>query len=120
MMDPAGFMKDLLHMWTNPDQGERLEVIRSHFTADVQFHDADGDFEGETGLETFSASLRERFPDARFRLVAPPDVVGDGIRAFWTFGPEDHPDAVHGMDFVLWDGWRARALYAFVSRPAER
>ena len=40
MIDPALFMTDELHMWTNPDRGERLEVIRSHFTADVEFHDA--------------------------------------------------------------------------------
>ena len=119
MTDPTVFISDLLRMWTNPDQGERLEVIRSHFTTDIQFHDPDGTFEGEEGLETFSASLRERFPDARFRLTAPPDVIGDGLRAFWTFGPESKPDAVHGMDFVLWDGTRARALYAFVTVPAE-
>lgn len=119
MTDPTAFISDLLHMWTNPHQGERLEVIRSHFTADVQLHDPDGTFEGEAGLEAFSASLRERFPSARFRLVSPPEVVGDGFRAFWTFGPDDHPDAATGMDFVLWNGSQAHALYAFVNPPAE-
>ena len=38
VIDPALFMTNELHMWTNPDRGERLKVIRSHFTADVEFH----------------------------------------------------------------------------------
>ena len=78
--------------------------------------DANGDFEGEDGLETFTASLRERFP-APGSVSPRPEVVGDGIRAFWTFGQPDRPDAAHGMDFVLWDGTLARALYAFVTPP---
>ena len=35
-------MTDVLQMWTNHDRHERLEVIRSRFTAGVQFHERDG------------------------------------------------------------------------------
>jgi SnoaL-like domain len=119
MVDPTEFMTEVLHMWTNPDEYGQLDVIRRRFTTDVHFHDQDGGFEGESGLEAFSASLRQRFPTARFRLATTPDVVGDGLRAFWSFGPDEQPDAVTGMDFILWDGERANALYAFLTRPAD-
>ncbi len=117
MIDLSAFIEEILAMWTNPDVDERLDVIRTHLTTDVRLHDHDGTFEGEAGLERFSASLRARFPQARFHLTAPPDVVGDGMRVMWTFGPDARPDAVSGMDFMLWDGTRVRAIYAWVSRP---
>jgi hypothetical protein len=118
MSTPTGFMEDVLSMWTNPDAQARAAVVRARFTEDVRFHDPDGEFVGYAGLETFSASLRERFPNATFSLVTTPEIVGDGFRAFWRFGPPENPEVVTGMDFVIWDGERARALYAFVNPPA--
>ena len=48
----------------------------------------------------FSDSLQSRFPGARFTLTAVTS-IGDAIRASWTFGPPERPDAVTGMDFVI-------------------
>ena len=119
MSAPVRFMEDVLGMWTNPDAEARAAVLRSRFTEDVRFHDADGEFVGHAGLEKFSASLRERFPDAEFSLIGAPEIVGDGFRAFWRFGPPENREVVTGMDFVIWDGERATALYAFVTPPAR-
>ena len=113
------FMEDVLSMWTNPDAEARAAVLRARFTEDVRFHDLDGEFVGYAGLEKFSASLRERFPNAGFSLIAAPDTAGNGFRAFWRFGPPENREVVTGMDFVIWDGERANALYAFVNRPAR-
>ena len=103
-------------MWTETDAEARRAVIESHFDADVHFFDADGQFVGFGGIETFSDSLQSRFPDARFALVLPPEMIGGAIRAFWQFGPAEEPQAVTGMDFVLLNGGRVRALYAFLDR----
>jgi hypothetical protein len=81
MSTPAKFMEDVLSMWMNPDAEARAAVLNARFTEDVRFHDPDGEFVGHAGLEKFSASLRERFPDARFSLIAAPDTAGDGFRA---------------------------------------
>jgi hypothetical protein len=43
----------------------------------------------------------------------------DGFRAFWRYGPPEKPEMVTGMDFVIWDGERARVLYAFVNTPTD-
>jgi hypothetical protein len=117
--NPARFMEDVLSMWTNPDAEARAAILQGRFTEDVHFHDADGEFVGHAGLEEFSASLRDRFPGARFSLISAPEAVGDGFRAFWRFGPPENPDLVTGMDFVIWDGERANSLYAFVKRPPK-
>lgn len=118
-MDPTRFMEEVLSMWTNPDAEARAAVLRALFTEDVRFHDAEGEFVGHAGLETFSASLRERFPAAEFSLITAPDTVGDAFRAFWRFGPPEDREIVTGMDFIIWDGERAHALYAFVKPPAS-
>ena len=119
MSTPTEFMTDALGMWTEPDARARKAILERRFAGDVRFYDPDGEFAGHAGLEKFSAALRARFPAAHFALAAPPQTAGNGFRAFWSFGPPEHPDAVSGMDFVIWDGERASALYAFVDRPAE-
>ena len=120
MSTPTEFMTDVLSMWTATSRSAREAVLARRFADDVHFYDPDGAFVGHAGLEEFGASLRARFPDARFTLAAPPQTAGNGFRAFWRFGPPERPDAVTGMDFVVWDGQRASALYAFVERPAAK
>jgi SnoaL-like domain len=117
MSTPGAFMTEVLVMWTEPGEAARRKVLDRRFVDGVQFHDPDGTFVGQAGLEEFSASLRARFPDVRFTLASPPQAAGNGFRAFWRFGPPEKPDAVTGMDFVVWDGERASVLYAFVNRP---
>jgi hypothetical protein len=119
MTTPDTFMEDVLAMWTNPDADARATVLHARFTEDVRFYDKDGELVGHAGLETFSTSLRDRFPFAQFSLVSAPETVGDAFRAFWQFGPPNNRGVVTGMDFVIWDGERASALYAFVEAPLE-
>ena len=119
MSDPTEFITEVLAMWTDADGAARRAVLERRFRPDVRFYDRDGAFDGHDGLERFSASLRERFPGAAFALLGPPEPVGDAFRAFWRFGPPEKPDAVSGMDFVIWDGERASAVYAFVNAPAS-
>ncbi len=118
MTTPSDFMTEVLAMWTETDASARRDVLGRRFAEDVHFNDPDGVFRGHAGLEEFSAGFRARFPRGRFTLAGPPQAAGNGFRAFWTFGPPETPDAVSGMDFVIWDGERASALYAFVNAPA--
>ena len=110
MSTPTEFMTDVLGMWTETNGSARQAILDKRFAEDVHFYDPDGEF---------GASLRARFPAAHFALAAPPQTAGNGFRAFWRLGSADRPDAVTGMDFVVWDGERASALYAFVERPAH-
>jgi hypothetical protein len=105
-------------VWTETDSEARRAVIESHFAEDVRFFDPDGEFSGFDGIEAFSDSLQSRFPGARFALAGPPQMVGGAIRAFWQFGPAENPRAATGMDFVLLNGGRVQALYAFLD-PQE-
>ena len=118
MSTPSEFMTEVLAMWTDTDASARRRVLDRRFAEDVRFYDPEGSFIGHAGLEEFSAGFRARFPGARFALAGPPQTAGPGFRAFWTFGPQESPAAVAGMDFVIWDGERAQALYAFVNAPA--
>jgi hypothetical protein len=59
-------------------------------------------------LEAFSDSLQRRFPEARFTLASPPQVLGDALRTYWTLGPLPNGKAADGLDFVLLDGDKVR------------
>jgi hypothetical protein len=117
MATPTEFMEDILGMWTSADAEARSAVQRARFTEDIHFQNQQGEFLGYAGLERFSASVRDRFPTARFSLFGAPEAIGDVFRAFWRYGPPEKPEMVTGMDFVIWDGELAKVLYAFVNPP---
>lgn len=118
MESPQAFMTRLLRMWTDTDPASRRDALERLFVADARFNDIDGEFVGYEGLERFSDSLRSRFPGARFTLIDAAS-IGNAIRATWTFGPDGHPDAVTGMDFVVLDEDKITQLFAFVEQPDE-
>ena len=111
-------MTSLLGMWTQSDSTSRRSLLRQLFQPDAHFLDEDGEFVGYEELEGFSDSLQSRFPGARFTLTAVTS-IGNAIRASWTFGPLERPDAVTGIDFVILDGDKTSQLYAFVERPGD-
>jgi len=115
VIDPTRFMNEIFAMWMERNVEARRAAIEAHFQQDVRFFDRDGSFAGHAALETFSDSLQRRFPTARFALAGPPEVLGDALRAYWTFGPPEKPEAVNGMDFAILDGDKIRSLYAFVN-----
>ena len=116
-IDVNQFMTEILDMWTETDTAARRAAIESHFDESVTFHDPDGELVGHDGIEAFSDSLQRRFPGARFKFAATPQMLGNAIRGIWQFGPPYNPDAISGMDFAIWDGRRVTALYAFVDKP---
>jgi hypothetical protein len=118
MASPEIFMNRLLGTWMESDRTSRRAALEDLFRPDAHFHDADGEFVGYEALESFSDSLQSRFAGARFALTAA-TTVGNAIRATWIFGPPERPDAVAGMDFVIFDGPKIGLLYAFVERPDE-
>jgi hypothetical protein len=117
MIDATRFMTEVLAMWTQPDATLRRSALAAHFHRDVRFYDRDGEMTGHAALETFSDSLRSRFPQASFSLASPPQILGNALRAYWYFGPPANPRAVNGMDFAILDGDKVRTLYAFVNVP---
>jgi hypothetical protein len=111
------FAREVLAMWTDTDPGRRSDVLQRYFHEDVRFHDPDGEFIGPAGLEEFSQSLRNRFPQARFTLTDTPWRVGDALRFTWSFGPVGERETVTGMDFVVLSEGKVSRLYAFVNQP---
>lgn len=116
------FMTEILAMWTETNADARRAIIQSHFDEDVVFQDRDGQFVGHAGLEAFSDSLQrlpsEPLPDSTFCPSRESTTLGNAIRAYWHFGPPENPQAVSGMDFIIWDGEKVSALYAFVDTPS--
>jgi SnoaL-like domain len=115
MASPETVMNRLLDTWMESDRGSRRTALEDLFWPDAHFYDEHGEFVGYDELEGFSDALQSRFAGARFALTAAA-TTGNAIRATWTFGPPERPDAVTGMDFVLLDRGKISRLYAFVER----
>jgi hypothetical protein len=113
-------MAEILAMWTNPDGDARRAVIQTHFHESVHFYNTrgGGEFIGHAGLEAVSDAFRSRFPGAHFTLAQPPQTLANAIRAYWQIGPPDNPGAASGMDFVILQGSKVSALYAFVDETS--
>jgi hypothetical protein len=115
MIDATPFMTEVLAMWAETDAVARRAAIERRFADTIVLRDAHGEYAGYAAIESFSDSLQTRFPGARFSLARPPQVVGNGARAYWYFGPAENPRAVSGMDFLVFDDDdKATAVYAFV------
>jgi hypothetical protein len=112
--DADQFIAEVFDMWTDTDAARRRAVLERYFAVDVKFHDPVMDRDGYDGLEQFSDSLRSRFPDAQFSIAKPPEKLSYAIRAYWFFGPATDPQAVTGMDFIIFKDNKVAEIFAFL------
>jgi 5-methylthioribose kinase len=111
MTDDTQFMNEVFAIWVERDHIARRKAMASHFHPDIHFFDHDGTFVGYEELEKFSNALQKRFPDGRFAMSGTPERMANGVRTFWTLG------RATGMDFVLFEGEKVKAMYVFVQAP---
>jgi hypothetical protein len=113
----ASLLGNLHDVFGQRDPVQRPAAIQTLFTPDCAFTDPHGRYVGREALNDAVAALQHQLPDLDFAPVGAPDVLQDGGRLAWAFGPPDDPRRITGLDVIVVDADQIAALYTFWTRP---
>ena len=111
--------KNLLEVFGQRDSARREVAIAEIYTADCTFCEAEDRIVGRDALNAKIERILQEAPGFVFRAAAPAQVNHDLGRLRWHFGPTGAPPVVTGMDVVVFEHGRIRALYTFLDEPAS-
>jgi hypothetical protein len=101
------------------DAEKRRLAISTIWESDGVFVDPDGLHIGPEAIDNAIEHLLLKFPDFVFSELSQPDSHNGIGRLAWGFGPTGKKPAVTGLDVIVSNCGRIRALYTFLD-PAER
>ena len=118
MSDPLAdlMLKNLSEVFGERNSERRMAAIKSVYSEEAVFFEAEQRFEGRQAISDAVAALQASFPaEFEFSAVAPPARNHDVGRLFWRLGPAGSPPVVNGMDIAQFSDGRIRSLYVFVN-----
>jgi len=101
------------------DAEKRRLAISTIWESDGVFVDPDGLHIGPEAIDNAIARLLLKFPDFVFSESGRPDSHNGIGRLAWDFGLTGEKPAVTGLDVIVSNAGRIRALYTFLD-PVER
>jgi len=101
------------------DAEKRRLDISTIWESDGVFVDPDGLHIGPEAIDNAIEHLLLKFPDFVFSELGRPDSHNGIGRLAWGFGPTGQKPALTGLDVIVSNTGRIRALYTFLD-PAER
>ena len=118
MSDPLAdlMLKNLSEVFGERNSERRMAAIKSVYSEEAVFFEAEQRFEGRQAISDAVAALQASFPaEFEFSAAAPPSRNHDVGRLFWQLGPAGSPAVVNGMDIAQFSDGRIRSLYVFVN-----
>jgi SnoaL-like domain len=116
MSNPLGHLmeRNLLEVFGQRDSERRKVAVSELYTEDCTFFEAEERVVGREVLNEKVERILQDAPGFMFRLVGSPQVNHDHGRLQWQFGPNGAAPVVTGMDIVVFERGRIRALYTFL------
>jgi hypothetical protein len=111
--------KNLIEVFGQRDSARREVAIAGIYTADCTFFEAEERIVGRDALKREDRAHSQGGPGFVFRATGPAQLNHDLGRLQWHFGPAGAPPVVTGMDVVVFEHGRIRALYTFLDKPAS-
>jgi hypothetical protein len=109
-------LKNLSEVFGERNSERRMAAIKSVYSEEAVFFEAEQRFEGRQAISDAVAALQASFPaEFEFSAAAPPSRNHDVGRLFWQLGPAGSPAVVNGMDIAQFSDGRIRSLYVFVN-----
>src|SRR3977135_1578530 len=91
-------LRNLSEVFGERDSERRLAAIKSLYSEDAVFFEAEQRFEGRQAISDAVAALQASFPaEFEFSAAAPPARNHDVGRLFWRLGPAGSPPLVNRM-----------------------
>jgi hypothetical protein len=112
----AGLMlRNLSEIFGERDSDRRMAAIKTLYSEDAVFFEAEQRFKGRQAISEAIAALQASFPaEFEFTAAAPAARNHDVGRLFWRLGPRGSPPVVSGMDVAQFKDGRICALYVFL------
>ena len=108
--------RNLTDVFGENDSVRRRVAINQIFTEDCVFYEPGRVHRGRQEIDRVAGELRAAHPDFRYKLIAPPEELGDGGRVQWVEGRPDEAPVVAGTDFIIARGGRIAAVYLFFDK----
>jgi len=88
----------------------RRAVIGELFDPDCVFSDPNARYVGQAELNEAVEKVQAGLPDHRFSQIGEVDLLKNGGRLAWGFGPPEDPHRITGLDVIVVNGDRIAAL----------
>jgi hypothetical protein len=116
---------NLLHVFSQRDATKRLEVVKTTYTADVQFHEPDGSvYKGHDAVSEKAGALLEERAGWKFQPKGNVKQTGEMLYLAWEFGPavegkelgeEESVDVkATGADVILTEGGLIKRFWVVI------
>jgi hypothetical protein len=112
-------LRNLHDVFGEIDPVRRRAAIDEIFHEDAVFHEPNGVYRGRDEIDRIAGVIKATHPDFQYRLIAPPEELGDGGRVRWVSGSPGKPPAYAGTDFIIARSGRIAAVYLFFDGPGD-
>ena len=109
----ALLLRNLHDVFGEIDPVRRRASIDEIFHEDAVFYEPNGVYRGRDEIDRIAGVIKAAHPDFQYRLLSPPEEVGNAGRVRWVEGSPGKPPAVAGTDFIIARDGRIAAVYLF-------
>ena len=109
----ALLLRNLHDVFGEVDPVRRRAAINEIFHEDAVFYEPNGAYRGRDEIGRIAGVIKASHPDFQYRLLSPPEEIGDGGRVRWVSGSPGKPPAYAGTDFAIVRGGKIAAVYLF-------
>lgn len=109
----------VLQVFNERDEEARTAAIQHTYTEGIIWYELDDLVVGQAALNKRAAELFGKRPDFGFQILGDIVVAQNLGMLKWTWGPPEAPDLMEGVDVILVEGGKVKALWtALTKRPA--
>ena len=108
--------RNLTDVFGENDSTRRRVAINEIYTEDCVFYEPGGIHRGRHEIDRVAGELRATHPDFRYKLIAPPEELGNSGRVQWVEGRPDQAPVVAGTDFIIARDGRIATIYLFFDK----
>lgn len=103
-----------IDLWNENDREARRALLAAHWTPGATYIDPMAAAQGPAEISDLIASVQDRFPGFRFRLLGQPDGHGPNLRFSWGLGPDGAEPPIKGTDFATLQEGRLASVVGFL------
>ncbi|WP_130736053.1 hypothetical protein [Flavobacterium sp. J27] len=107
--------KNLKQVWSERDSTARIKVIESLYLENSGLFHVNHQIKGHEAINNSISGILKQMPeDFVFSILSPAIINNDIGRLIWGVGPAGKPPTEKGMDIIVFEESKIKALYVFL------